>query len=166
MNLRVLFLTMRFLRRGVDFTIILFPIIIKILNQTFIALLITEPILIAVHYWRFGICIESEMKKYLSYVLGIAIVVYYYYIVRMATITNKHSDIFDKENTKVGGPQLTKKDKLLEEVQPKKTILGETNQHIIVVPEPSSPEDARLLNRKREMQQKSVGGFSLKLNLC
>ena len=106
------------------------------------------------------------MKKYLSYVLGIAIVVYYYYIVRMATISNKHSDIFDKENTKVGGPQLTKKDKLLEEVQPKKTILGETNQHIIVVPEPSSPEDARLLNRKREMQQKSVGGFSLKLNLC
>ena len=84
----------------------------------------------------------------------------------MATISNKHSDIFDKENTKVGGAQLTKKDKLLEEVQPKKTILGETNQHIIVVPEPSSPEDARLLNRKREMQQKSVGGFSLKLNLC
>lgn len=28
----------------------------------------------------------------------------------MATLTNKHSDIVDKENTKVG-PQLVKKDK-------------------------------------------------------
>ncbi len=54
---------------------------------------------------------------------GITIAIYYY-IVRMATISNKHSDIIDKENTKVGGPQLVKKDKLLEEIQCKKTILG------------------------------------------
>ena len=42
----------------------------------------------------------------------------------MATLTTKHSDIVDKENTKVGGPQPTKKDKNLEEVHPKKTVLG------------------------------------------
>ena len=38
----------------------------------------------------------------------------------MATLTNKYSDIVDKENTKVGGPQPTKKDKNLEEVHLKK----------------------------------------------
>ena len=42
----------------------------------------------------------------------------------MATLTNTYSDIVDKENTKVGGPQPTKKDKNLEEVHLKKTVLG------------------------------------------
>lgn len=55
--------------------------------------------------------------------LGITILIYYY-IVRMATLSNKHSDILDKENTKVGGPQPTKKDKNLEEIYTKKTVLG------------------------------------------
>lgn len=70
----------------------------------------------------------------------------------------------DKENPKVK-PLPPKKDKFsAEEPQPKKTILGEANGSISVVEEPTSPEDTRLLNRKRQMMPLSCANFSFKLN--
>ena len=70
----------------------------------------------------------------------------------------------DKENTKVG-PLPPKKDKIsCDELQPKKTILGEANGNTTIVEEPTSPEDTRLINRKREMKPLSCAEFSFKLN--
>jgi hypothetical protein len=53
-----------------------------------------------------------------------------------------------------------------EEGHVKKTVLGETNQPKILPNEPSSPEDSKLLDRKRQMNKQSVQAFSFKLNFC
>lgn len=79
------------------------------------------------------------------------------------TSNPKYLVSMDKENTKMG-PFHIKKDKLNEEQQPKKTILGESSSTITVVGEPSSPEDSRLMKRKREMKPLSCADFSFKLN--
>lgn len=84
----------------------------------------------------------------------------------MTALNPKYIEMVDKENSKVGH-QPNKKDKNCDELPVKKTVLGETNQQVFLVEEPSSPEDTKLLNRKREMQQKAVtGGFALKLQFC
>lgn len=72
-------------------------------------------------------------------------------------------EIEDKENSKVG--IYPKKDKLTEEY-PKKTVLGEASQPKIYLNEPTSPEDTKLMERKRKMNKQSVEGFSLTLNFC
>lgn len=57
----------------------------------------------------------------------------------MSTLNPKHVEIIDKENTMVGVAPY-KKDKTTEDTQMiKKTVLGEANQQIRVVEEPSSP---------------------------
>lgn len=67
----------------------------------------------------------------------------------MASLNLKNYERHDKENTKVG-PLLPKKDKnSFEEPAVRKTVLGEANSSVITVEEPSSPEDTRLLKRKR-----------------
>ena len=75
----------------------------------------------------------------------------------------KYLDQVDKENSKVGVPLIKKDKNAVEEPQPRKTVLGESNSTITVV-EPSSPEDTRLLNRKRQMHPLSCATFSIKLN--
>lgn len=72
-------------------------------------------------------------------------------------------EIEDKENSKVG--IYPKKDKLTQEY-PKKTVLGEASQPKIYLNEPTSPEDTKLMERKRKMNKQSVEGFSLTLNFC
>lgn len=76
----------------------------------------------------------------------------------------KWIEMVDKENSKVGLP--AKRDKLAEEVQVKKTVLGESCQPKILPNEPASPEDTKLLERKRKMNKQSVESFSFKLNFC
>lgn len=78
--------------------------------------------------------------------------------------TAKYIELVDKENTKAGLP-LPKQTKG-EENPVKKTVLGETNQPKIITNEPSSPEDSKLMDRKRQMNKQSVEGFTLKLNFC
>lgn len=76
----------------------------------------------------------------------------------------KWIEMVDKENSKVGLP--VKKDKLAEEAQVKKTVLGESCQPKILPNEPTSPEDSKLLDRKRKMNKQSVENFAFKLNFC
>lgn len=65
----------------------------------------------------------------------------------------KWIEMVDKENSKIGVPSI-KKDKIgNEEVQVKKTVLGESCQPKISSNEPSSPEDTKLLERKRKMSK-------------
>jgi hypothetical protein len=78
--------------------------------------------------------------------------------------TAKYIELVDKENTNAG-LHLIKQGKG-EEGQVKKTVLGETNQPKILPNEPSSPEDSKLLDRKRQMNKQSVQAFSFKLNFC
>lgn len=69
-----------------------------------------------------------------------------------------------KENTVQG---LLKKDKNQEETSIKKIALGETSQPKIgYADEPTSPEDTKLMDRKRQMGKKANGEVSLKLNFC
>ena len=56
----------------------------------------------------------------------------------MSTLSTKYVEMIDKENTKIG-VVLTKKDKAADECLPRKTVLGDANQQIRVVEEPSSP---------------------------
>ena len=79
----------------------------------------------------------------------------------------RNIELCDKENSQVA--KAPKKDKLQGEEQPvKKTVLGESTQPQSVIEEPESPEDTRLLKRKRDFQkqQKSVNDFSIKLFSC
>ena len=78
--------------------------------------------------------------------------------------TAKYIELVDKENTNAG-LSLSKPSKG-EEPYIKKTVLGETNQPKILANEPSSPEDSKLLERKRQMNKQSVKDFSFKLNFC
>jgi hypothetical protein len=78
--------------------------------------------------------------------------------------TAKYIELVDKENTNAGLP-LPKHSKG-DEAQIKKTVLGETNQPKILANEPTSPEDSKLLERKRQMNKQSVKDFSFKLNFC
>ncbi len=78
----------------------------------------------------------------------------------------KYIELVDKENTNKGA-LIPKKDKNSNEETPiKKTVLGETSQPTFGVEDTSSPEDSRLLKRKREMQYKSSLGFTLNLHVC
>ena len=80
------------------------------------------------------------------------------------TTNPKKLECMNKENKEVA-PAQSKKDKnSIEQPQPKKTILGEAYGSVTVVEEPSSPEDTRLLNRKRQMKPLSCASFSFKLN--
>ena len=82
----------------------------------------------------------------------------------MATLP-KNSDI-DKENLKVVAP-LSKKDKAASEDTPvKKTVLGESSQQKKVAVEPSSPEDSKLLEKKRAMKYGNAESFSFSLAQC
>lgn len=80
----------------------------------------------------------------------------------MTTTHTKYIEMVDKENTNKGS-LLPKKDKMSEEIQVKKTVLGESSQPKYIVDEPTSPEDTKLMNKKRENQQKNTTSFSLKL---
>lgn len=79
----------------------------------------------------------------------------------MAT-AQKWNEKVDKENTKLG-PVPTKKDKSVLEEPSKKKVLGEASNTVFVVEEPTSPDDDRLLARKREFKQTSCMDFSLQL---
>lgn len=77
---------------------------------------------------------------------------------------SKWIEMIDKENTKFR-PTPSKKDKTTqEEPQIKKKILGEASNTVFVVEEPTSPDDSRLLKRKREMSHTSCADFVLNLN--
>jgi hypothetical protein len=65
----------------------------------------------------------------------------------MASTYPKYIELVDKENTQQGC-FITKRDKTNAE-EPKKTVLGETSQPKVIADEPSSPEDTKLLYRKR-----------------
>lgn len=78
--------------------------------------------------------------------------------------TAKYIELVDKENTNAG-LHLVKHTKG-DEAQVKKTVLGETNQPKIITNEPSSPEDSKLMERKRQMSKQSVQAFAFKLNYC
>lgn len=79
--------------------------------------------------------------------------------------SQRWSEKIDKENTKVLPPQGKKEKGTFEEPPLKKKVLGEASNMVFVVDEePSSPEDSRLLNRKREMKHTSCAGFSIKLS--
>ena len=61
----------------------------------------------------------------------------------------------------------SKKDKLsTDEIPIKKIVLGEVSQQSLIIEEPSSPEDSRLLAKKRKMQIKNASDFTFKLNFC
>ena len=78
----------------------------------------------------------------------------------------KWNEKVDKENTKMG-PVSIKKEKGATEEQPKKKVLGEASNQVFVVEEPNSPDDDRLLARKREMKKNSCAGFTLQMmNAC
>lgn len=69
-------------------------------------------------------------------------------------------ELINKENNYQ--PKLSKKN-THEEAPYKKTVLGEsTQQH--VYEEPSSPLGCKLMERKRQMIQKSCQGFEIKLS--
>jgi hypothetical protein len=68
------------------------------------------------------------------------------------TSNTKWIELVDKENSNVGA-HVVKKDKLSHEEQVKKTVLGESCQPKILPNEPSSPEDSKLLERKRKMNK-------------
>lgn len=76
--------------------------------------------------------------------------------------TAKYIELVDKENTNAGVP-LPKHSKG-DDNPVRKTVLGETNQPKIIANEPSSPEDSKLMDRKRQMSKQSVQAFTLKLN--
>lgn len=83
------------------------------------------------------------------------------------SMQTKNIELIDKENAPVA--RALRKDKLTsEDLQVKKTVLGESTQPQSVIDEPSSPEDSRLLKRKRDFQKqlKSVNDFSIKLLPC
>lgn len=66
----------------------------------------------------------------------------------MATVP-KYIELVDKENS-AQGAATGKKDKLaFEELPIKKTVLGESSQPKVIEDEPSSPNDTKLINRKR-----------------
>jgi hypothetical protein len=75
-------------------------------------------------------------------------------------MSTKQMELIDKENHYQ--PKLNKKN-THEEISYKKTVLGEsTQQH--VHEEPSSPLGCKLMERKRQMIQKSCQGFQMKLS--
>jgi len=55
----------------------------------------------------------------------------------------------DKENTSARVMQGKKEKGVFEEPVSKKTVLGESNGNITIIEEPTSPEDTKLMNRKR-----------------
>jgi hypothetical protein len=64
--------------------------------------------------------------------------------------SQRWNDRVDKENSKITPTQGKKEKGSNEEPQLKKKVLGEaSNMVFIVEDEPSSPDDSRLMNRKR-----------------
>jgi hypothetical protein len=78
----------------------------------------------------------------------------------------KYIEMIDKENSKVGIPSVKKDKSNAEDPYVKKTVLGEVSQPQILPNEPSSPEDTKLLERKRKMGKQSVEGFAFQLSFC
>lgn len=92
------------------------------------------------------------------------LVLYFTVSKREMSNNSKWIEMIDKENTKFR-PTPSKKDKnTQEEPQIKKKILGEASNTVFVVEEPTSPDDSRLLKRKREMSHTSCADFVLNLN--
>jgi hypothetical protein len=80
--------------------------------------------------------------------------------------TQKYAEQVDKENAQLP-PFFAKKEKLIgEEPQIRKTVLGESSQPKVFTEEPTSPEDTKLLARKREIERGSALTFAFKLNFC
>ena len=78
--------------------------------------------------------------------------------------TRSSIEHMDKENTSAKVFQGKKEKGTFEEPQIKKTVLGESNGNITIIEEPTSPEDTRLMNRKREMKPLSCTNFAFRLN--
>lgn len=71
----------------------------------------------------------------------------------MSTNSYRHNDISDKENSIIGSATC-RKDKSTEESISKKTALRESSHQMSDLLEPTSPQDTKLLQNKREMQYK------------
>ena len=61
----------------------------------------------------------------------------------------RSNELMDKENTSARVFQGKKEKGMFEEPQSKKVVLGESNGNITIIEEPTSPEDTKLMNRKR-----------------
>lgn len=70
----------------------------------------------------------------------------------------------EKENNQVGLVQGKKEKASGEQVQ-LKTILGEV-QIKTSVNEPTSPEDSKLIEKKRVMERQNIESFAFKLTYC
>lgn len=87
----------------------------------------------------------------------------------MTTPNFKITELEDKENS-FPAPFPNRKEKSSEEtLSNKKIALHDTTQPNNITAEeeaPTSPQDSKLMGRKREMQRKGTEGVSLKLNYC
>jgi hypothetical protein len=66
-----------------------------------------------------------------------------------STNSSRNIEHRDKENTSARVFQGKKEKGVFEEPQSKKIVLGESNGNITIIEEPTSPEDTKLMNRKR-----------------
>ncbi len=79
-------------------------------------------------------------------------------------MASKSIEMAEKENNQVGLVQGKKEKASGEQVQ-LKTILGEV-QIKTSVNEPTSPEDSKLIEKKRVMERQNIESFAFKLTYC